>query len=200
MWIKKLLTRGAAGNPVIAPLQLGGEFDWGYSLDAYATGGKRTSMGGLIYRLKYRYDLEVADTIVGIILKFLDSQDLLRKIELLTVVPPSFISRPFYSVAEVARRLAAALNLKYDPQVFMRTSLSVPQKKIKDRAMKIKNLESVFTISARTSPGGEGVLLLDDLFDSGATATYLTRLLREAGASYVAVLTFGHTSWAPEIP
>lgn len=57
------------------------------------------------------------------------------------------------------------------------------------REERLQNLEGAFAVHPRFDFKGKKVLLLDDVFTTGATADACARALREAGAKDVAVLT-----------
>jgi predicted amidophosphoribosyltransferase len=51
------------------------------------------------------------------------------------------------------------------------------------------NVRGAFTLSRPAAVDGRHVLLIDDVFTTGATVAECARVLREAGASAVGVLT-----------
>jgi predicted amidophosphoribosyltransferase len=56
-------------------------------------------------------------------------------------------------------------------------------------ASRLRNVESAFAVRAAAKVVGARVVLVDDVFTSGATARTCARVLREAGAEAVAVVT-----------
>jgi len=66
-----------------------------------------------------------------------------------------------------------------------------PQKELKTLAQKRANVSGAFTLTA--SAKDRRILLVDDLFDSGATLEEITHLLQEGGAASVNVLTLTRT-------
>jgi len=66
-----------------------------------------------------------------------------------------------------------------------------PQKELKTLAQKRANVKNAFALSTGTQ--GQRILLVDDLFDSGATLGEITQLLIEHGAARVNVLTLTRT-------
>jgi ATP-dependent DNA helicase RecQ len=65
------------------------------------------------------------------------------------------------------------------------------QKQFQTLAQKKSNVADAFRL--QSSIKGKRVLVLDDLFDSGATLEEITKLLKQAGADTVNVLTITRT-------
>ena len=62
---------------------------------------------------------------------------------------------------------------------------------MKTFAQKRANVANAFSLAGEVR--GKGILLVDDLFDSGATLAEITRLLLKHGATFVNVLTLTRT-------
>jgi ATP-dependent DNA helicase RecQ len=62
---------------------------------------------------------------------------------------------------------------------------------MKTLAQKRDNVKNAFTLQSAAK--GRRILLVDDLFDSGATLDEITRTLTEHGAAQVDVLTITRT-------
>ncbi|MBI3760740.1 MAG: L-serine ammonia-lyase, iron-sulfur-dependent, subunit alpha, partial [Chloroflexi bacterium] len=70
----------------------------------------------------------------------------------------------------------------------VKTRPTRPQKEMTNLAQKQANVRGAFAVRGQLT--GEHLLVLDDLFDSGATLTEITRVLRAASVEvYVATLT-----------
>ena len=61
-------------------------------------------------------------------------------------------------------------------------------------AQKVRNVRGAFVIAAPSAVRGEHVLIVDDLFDSGATLSEATRVAKLAGARQVSVVTLTRTA------
>jgi ComF family protein len=71
------------------------------------------------------------------------------------------------------------------------------------RDQRRRNLRGAFALKGRTSLAGRDVLLVDDVFTTGATASECSRVLLRAGAARVWVATIGRTlsrSAMPALP
>lgn len=94
--------------------------------------------------------------------------------------------RGYNQSADIARHLARRLACAYTPGALHRQRETAPQSGL-DRAARIRNLDGAFAASARVA--GQRVLLIDDVFTTGATAHAAAAALRRAGARQVVVLT-----------
>lgn len=60
---------------------------------------------------------------------------------------------------------------------------------------RLQNIKGAFTVKTAHKVRGKSVLLCDDVFTTGATVNECTRVLKEAGAKQVSVLTLARTVW-----
>ncbi len=73
----------------------------------------------------------------------------------------------------------------------MKTRQTHPQKELKTLAQKRANVSGAFKIISVVS--SKGILVVDDLFDSGATLEEITHLLLKNKAAKVNVLSLSRT-------
>ncbi len=73
----------------------------------------------------------------------------------------------------------------------IKTRQTQPQKELRTLAQKRANVAGAFSLGNEIK--AKRILLVDDLFDSGATLEEITRLLLKHGASRVNVLTLTRT-------
>lgn len=143
--------------------------------------------GSMVRKLKYGG--------VGVLAEEM-GRDVARAAELLrmgdircvTAVPmhPKRLSQRGRNHAELlARSAAEQLGLQYE-ELLMRTR-NAPQQARLTREERKKNLRGVFCVrpEKRRMVNGEDVLLIDDVFTTGATAIGCAKALREAGARRV---------------
>ncbi len=112
----------------------------------------------------------------------------LRELDIDVVVPvPLHRSRRNergYNQAQLlARRLAKRLHVPMWPTALKRTRKTTAQKYLGGRERQ-KNLESVFALGRRSLTGST-ILLVDDIYTTGGTAEACTRVLLDAGAAAV---------------
>jgi predicted amidophosphoribosyltransferase len=75
--------------------------------------------------------------------------------------------------------------------LLVKTRQTQPQKELKTLAQKRTNVSGAFAQSENVK--GQRILLVDDLFDSGATLEEITRLLIRQGAAHISVFTLTRT-------
>ena len=103
--------------------------------------------------------------------------------------------RRFNQSALLARALAQSCAIACLPAGLLRTRHTQPQKGL-SRNARYKNVSGVFAANPRHAKNiaGKRVLLIDDVFTSGATLDACARALRGAGATQVHVLTLARVT------
>lgn len=150
----------------------------------------RTPLGELMYRLKYRGDQAAASEIGAQAVAFLDLIPNSRE-RIDAVVPmPASTPRPAQPVLVIATDIASRLG-KVCSQAVRKTRETPSLKDINDHDLRRELLEGAFTVDPSVS--GRGVLLTDDLYRSGATATSATLALLASGADRVYFLAVTRT-------
>jgi competence protein ComFC len=151
---------------------------------------KRSDMGELLYRLKYKADRLVVSEVADAAASFV--RGWCPEAQLLVPVPPSR-ERPFQPVLEVGDAVAERLGIEFCPGCVRRTR-DVPQlKDVFDYDEGWRLLDGLHEVA---KPGVEGrtILLFDDLFRSGATMNAITSALYDHGqARDVYALTLTRT-------
>lgn len=103
--------------------------------------------------------------------------------------------RRFNQSAELARTIAKDSGLRYAPEALVRIRSTKQQVGLgqKERA---KNVQGAFRVPTEEAPllKGRHVVLIDDVFTTGATLEACTRALRRAGVSKIDCLTFARVA------
>jgi ComF family protein len=123
-------------------------------------------------------------------------QELIEEADVLVPVPlhPRRLwRRRFNQSALLAAELGKACGKTCVPDGLLRLRATVPQQGLsrKDRA---KNVKNAFTANEKRALSGKKVLLIDDIFTSGATLNACARALKKAGAEKVFVLTIARVT------
>jgi ComF family protein len=102
-----------------------------------------------------------------------------------------FFHRRFNQAAELGRFVARSAKLPFDPSVVLRTKLTRQQVGLR-RGAREENVRAAFAVpkERRAAIAGKRVLLVDDVFTTGATVSAVARTLKRSGAAAVDVLTF----------
>ena len=176
------------------PRSLLGPWETGWALDFHSSfaGAKwqRSQVGELTYRLKYEGDLSVVPALVEKASALCAAHPELANVEALLPVPPSQ-QRAVDPVGAVADALGDRLGLPVWPSVLVKTRHTAPQKEMHTLAQKQANVAGAFAVNGDVR--GRRLLVLDDLFDSGATLEEVSRVLQRAGVAQLSVLTFTRT-------
>lgn len=184
--ITSFLTRSHP-RPLPGPWKVG----WALEFHSRFSGSEwsRSEVGDLAYRLKYNDDLSVLTKLAELTFELLQTHPELAQAD--SVVPvPSTSERKIQPVMAYCEELAVKIKL---PVLALITKVhqTRPQKELKTLAQKHANVNGAFTLTA--SAKDRRILLVDDLFDSGATLEEITRLLQKSGAANVNVLTITRT-------
>lgn len=99
--------------------------------------------------------------------------------------------RRFNQSAELARHIAGRSGKVYQPAVLTRRKHTRQQVGLSE-SERIRNVSGAFTVVPEKSISitGRNVLLIDDVYTTGATTRAATRALKRAGASQIDVLVF----------
>ena len=173
------------------PRQVQGLWDDGFTLDRHIQSSEyigenehghpqfettRTELGELLFKLKYRADQAAMVLIARAVSDFVKTWN--PGADLIVPAPPSK-SRTVQPLFQIADQVGKILNLPVD-KTSVRKTKATPELKDVDRAKRLELLGGAHSIEA-DSLRGRRVLLLDDLYQSGATLNAIARLLKEAG-------------------
>ena len=149
----------------------------------------RSGIGDLTYRLKYEGDLSVLPAIVTQTLDLTRSYPELVRVDMILPVPPSQ-PRETEPVQAFTSALSNKIMIPVQPLLFKTRQTSL-QKELKTLSQKRTNVAGAFGIRGNVS--GKSILVVDDLFDSGATLEEIAHMLLDNGAACVNVLTLTRT-------
>lgn len=120
-----------------------------------------------------------------------NSGSLIERNDILIPVPLHWrrlLKRKYNQSALLAQRLSKRYKKEYAPLVLMRKKATKSQGHLSPKQRK-KNVTGVFMVKHPELIQGKSVLLIDDVFTTGATANECAKVLLKAGAKSVDVLT-----------
>lgn len=150
------------------------------------------SARNLVHSLKYRDRTDLAAMMAGWMLRA--SEGHVVACDAILPVPlhrRRFLSRKFNQSAELARHLARQAGRPYLSATLVRIKNTRRQVGLTARA-RTENVRAAFGIASghEADVFGKRIVLVDDVFTTGATVSAATRALRKAGAAEITVLTF----------
>src|SRR5664280_178830 len=186
----------------IHPKEIKGSWDRGYVLDRHTISStmigynefghpefdtQRSELGELVYRLKYKRDESVIESIAETTTQFLKTVGICPNV--IVPMPPSK-QRPAQPMFEISSALGRALNIPTDTRSVSKLRSTPQMKDIGDFSERAAALKGAFMIGDDLA--GKNVLLIDDLLQSGASMMVVAELIKVQGrakALYVLALT-----------
>lgn len=146
----------------------------------------------LVTRLKYGGRTELAPWMAMWMMRA--GEDLIDGGDFVIPVPLHrwrFWRRGYNQSAELARIIAQIKNKRFCPEILVRKKYTRPQVGLGAKERK-KNVYGVFVVPrlCRSMLKGKHIILVDDVYTTGATVKAATRMLKRAGAARVDVITF----------
>lgn len=105
--------------------------------------------------------------------------------------PMRYLSRRFNQSAELARALSRHSGVAFDPAILLRPKKTRQQVGLGSNERQ-DNVRGAFAVAEtqKIKVAGKSVLLVDDVYTTGATVKAASKTLMKAGAAHVDVLTF----------
>src|SRR5690606_15532378 len=188
---------------LLHPRQLTGPWNQGMALDRHTVHSQylgqnefgrdqyettRSEIGQELFLLKYRNDLSKVE-ILGKAIKYCVNKYWAdARFDFVIPMPASVQQRSFQPVAAIARAAASSLTLPCHEELLKkRTRESL--KDINEKAEKEEKLKGALELSDPSLVRNARILLIDDIYDTGATAEATTKILLDAGAASVYLMT-----------
>ncbi|MGI8784048.1 MAG: ComF family protein [Acidobacteriota bacterium] len=150
---------------------------------------RRTELGELVFRLKNRNDKNTLDPIAETAVQFIEGWN--PSFDLIVPVPPSR-KRVYQPVTEIAKAIGGRLSLPVNEAAVAKRRDTPELKDVFDYRERIRLLEGAFQVDT-DAVRGKRILLVDDLYRSGATATVVAQALLAGGAATVYMLAMTKT-------
>jgi predicted amidophosphoribosyltransferase len=157
----------------ISPKKIPGKWREGYALDYHTLRSdfighdeyghpmfdtERSEIGELLYRLKYKSDKSVVDSIVEAAADFITSWG--QNLNLMLPTPPSRLKRAYQPVLEIAKGLSLHLNIALCSNCIVKVKNTPELKNVYDYNQRAKLLEDAYDINT-SKVSGQNVLLTD---------------------------------------
>ena len=191
---------------VINPIPIYGPWTQGWALDVHSISSdylgddcfgnpqfhtKRSELGELLYQFKYRQNARHLPVIVETAVSFLRRENI--PVEIVTPVPPSNEDRVVQPILKIAEAVARALSAPYCQDGLVKVRSTRELKDVFDWQERQRLLAGIYHVSPERF-ANKRVLLLDDLYRSGATlATATTEILQRGQARSVIAIALTKT-------
>jgi predicted amidophosphoribosyltransferase len=191
--------------PTLHPIKLPGPWSEGFVLERQHTlsstlighdssgnpqfDTKRSELGELVYRLKNRGDRKALAPIAEAAVEFIKGWA--PKVAVIVPVPPSR-RRAYQPVIEIAKAIGTLLSVPVDLTFVVKAKDTPELKNVFDFKERTTALQGAFKINEKAIRG-KRILLVDDLYRSGATASIVAKALTAGGATTVYMLAMTKT-------
>jgi predicted amidophosphoribosyltransferase len=166
--------------------QVIGQNEFGYPI----FDNTRSEIGELLYQFKYRNDQNALQQIVRAAIEYLGDK-VKEKLDVILPVPPSNPKRTVTS--QIAKGLADGLHVWFSGTALTKSKSTNELKSVTDPEERKKALEGAFKADKQQLEG-KSVLLVDDVYRSGATLSAATEVVTGQGkAKVVYVLAITRT-------
>jgi ATP-dependent DNA helicase RecQ len=148
-----------------------------------------SNVGTAIHRSKYEGGGDFADFLLKLVLKAFRKKFGQEKFDLVVYVPSTSSGN---LVKNFAIKVAQVLNFPISHNLLKKRQTQ-EQKVFENNYLKSDNVKDAFTFAYPEEVNGKSVLLIDDIFDSGATVKESGRLLTNFGAIKIAPIVIART-------
>ncbi|HVU07159.1 MAG TPA: ComF family protein [Verrucomicrobiae bacterium] len=151
----------------------------------------KTTVLEIIHRYKYQRQLWFEPFLINLLLR--EALPVLQNQGWNLIVPVPLYSvrareREFNQAAQLAKHLSTAAKIPLNLKLIRRISPTATQTLL-TREQRAANVRGAFAIQKGAKLNGENIILVDDVFTTGATTNECARILRASGAGDVCVWT-----------
>jgi len=148
-----------------------------------------SNVGAAIHHSKYEHAGEFPDFLVMQTLKAFRAKFAKEQFDLMLYVPPTVSGDLVMNFAE---KIAHALNIPLSHKLLKQRGTR-EQKVFENHILKHDNVAEAFMYASPDEISGKNILLIDDIFDSGASVKEIGRYLTQLGAASIAPLIIART-------
>jgi ATP-dependent DNA helicase RecQ len=184
-WTEKLQNFREDYFPVLEVESKGSNIVNGVAASYYGV----SNVGAALHRSKYEKGGDFPDFLLKLVLKAFRKKYGQEKFDLVVYVPPT-------SSGDLVKNFAVkvAQVLKFPISHNLQKSRQTKEQKVFENGfLKTDNVSGAFTFATPSDIKGKSVLLVDDIFDSGATVKEVGKLLTNFGAIKIAPIIIART-------
>jgi ComF family protein len=148
---------------------------------------------------KYRGKVALASPLARLMISRLPALGVVDLVMPVPLHPRRLREREFNQALLLADRIARHLVVPLSYDNLVRTTPSPAQTTL-TRKERLKNLRGAFAARQPDTIAGKRILLIDDVFTTGATVNECAKTLRKAGSGDVFIVTLGRTMDAGTVP
>ena len=148
-----------------------------------------SNVGAALHRSKYEKGGDFPDFLLKLVLKAYRKRFGQEKFDLILYVPPTSSGD---LVKNFAVKISQVLRFPISHNL-VKARQTKEQKVFENGYLKTDNVSGAFTFSTPNDIKGKSILLIDDIFDSGATLKEIGRLLTNFGAVKIAPIVIART-------
>jgi len=159
-------------------------FDYGFSLFRY------DFVKESIERFKFFGERNLGRVYAHLLYEKLSNSDILKSADYITYVPLNksrLKSRGYDQAKFLAEEFSKSAGIEFLENALVRTKDTVPQYRLKANE-RIGNVKGAFAVGRSDLKGN--IIIIDDIFTTGATINECARVLKENGADKVGFITF----------
>lgn len=148
-----------------------------------------SNVGAAIHRSKYEKGGDFPDFLLRLTVKAFKNKYKQNEFELLLFVPPT-------ESGDLVKKFAEKISVELEIPIsykLIKEKETKPQKVFQNGYLKRENVSGVFKYNSPDELKDKSVLLIDDIFDSGATIKEIGKLLTNLGAQKIAPLVIART-------
>jgi ATP-dependent DNA helicase RecQ len=184
-WTKKLQDFRANYFPVLEVESRGSNIVNGVAASFYGV----SNVGAAIHRSKYEQGGDFPDFLLTLFLKAFRNKFGNEKFDLIFYVPPT---KSGNLVKNFAVKVSQVLKFPLSHNLIKQRTTQ-EQKVFQNSYLKADNVKDAFTVKNPDEVRGKSILLIDDIFDSGATIKEIGKLLTKFGAVKIAPIVIAKT-------
>jgi ATP-dependent DNA helicase RecQ len=184
-WTEKLQNFRENYFPELEVISKGSQIVNGVAASYYGV----SNVGAALHRSKYENGGDFPDFLLKLVLKAFRKKNGQEKFDLMLYVPPTSSGD---LVKNFAIKLAQVLKFPISHNL-QKSRETQEQKLFENRWLKSENVNGAFTLTAPDEVKGKSILLVDDIFDSGATVKETGKLLTNIGAIKIAPIIIART-------